>query len=198
MACRSEYIQHSFRTNPAFAKDYDDTLAELKLDFDANCRAILAYELKCTPMIAHPDGTVHASIHAVVADVVTTLPIPESSVRPAVKKLLWHQRLGHPSDEYLMKAHKCIKGIPKFYSTTGVLNSCPTCIHSKMTKASVGSHSTRTATQPHQGISIDFGSQELLPKMSTVPPNTSVSTTNHCGSSSVTISWENYMVIHVS
>ena len=43
-------------------------------------------------------------------------------------RMLWHARLGHPSDHYLFNAHKNIDGIPRFAHSDGVLQSCPTCI----------------------------------------------------------------------
>ncbi len=39
---------------------------------------------------------------------------PISAIRAHTERLLWHQRLGHPSDYYLYNAHKHVKGIPKF------------------------------------------------------------------------------------
>ena len=51
------------------------------------------------------------------------------------KKLSWHQILGHPCAEYLYKASQSIKWIPQFKSITTILNTCPTCICSKQTKA---------------------------------------------------------------
>ena len=40
--------------------------------------------------------------------------IPIYAIRSCTEKLLWHQRLGHPCDEYLYNAHKFITGVPKF------------------------------------------------------------------------------------
>ena len=82
--------------------------------------------------------------------------VPMHSIRAKTAKLLWHQRLGHPCDEYLYNAHKFIEGVPKFSRQTSVLDQCPTCIRSKQTKESPSKHSTRVATQPYQGLSIDF------------------------------------------
>ena len=82
--------------------------------------------------------------------------IPIYAIRSRTEKLLWHQRLGHPCDEYLYNAHKFITGVPKFDRQTTVLDQCPTCIRAKQTKTPAGPHSTRIATQPYQGLSIDF------------------------------------------
>ena len=82
--------------------------------------------------------------------------VPINAIRAKTAKLLWHQRLGHPCDEYLYNAHKFIDGVPKFSQQTSVLDQCPTCIQAKQSKQSPGKHSTRVATQPYQGLSIDF------------------------------------------
>jgi hypothetical protein len=72
------------------------------------------------------------------------------------ERLLWHQRLAHPSDYYLYAAHQHIDGIPEFKRIDPILDSCPTCLASKMKKSAAGSNSTRKATTPWQGILIDF------------------------------------------
>ena len=82
--------------------------------------------------------------------------IPINAIKARTAKLLWHQRLGHPCDEYLYNAHKFIDGVPKFSRQSSVIDQCPTCIQSKQTKEAPGKHTTRTATQPYQGLSIDF------------------------------------------
>ena len=82
--------------------------------------------------------------------------IPIYAIKARTEKLLWHQRLGHPCDEYLYNAHKFITGVPKFDRQTTVLDQCPTCIRAKQTKTPAGPHSTRVALQPYQGLSIDF------------------------------------------
>ena len=80
--------------------------------------------------------------------------IPVYAIKAKTKKLLWHQHLGHPCDEYLYNAHKFIDGVPKFDKQTPILDQCPTCIQAKQSKVPTGPHSTRTATQPYQGLSI--------------------------------------------
>jgi hypothetical protein len=73
------------------------------------------------------------------------------------ERLLWHQRLGHPSDSYLYNAHQHIKGVPRFAHQDSVLDQCPTCIETKMKKRDTSATaSTRSATTPWQGLSIDF------------------------------------------
>ena len=82
--------------------------------------------------------------------------VPIHAIRTRTEKMLWHQRLGHPCDEYLYQAHKYIKGVPKFERETPVLDQCPTCIQAKQSKEPKGTKSTRKATVPYQGLSIDF------------------------------------------
>jgi hypothetical protein len=81
---------------------------------------------------------------------------PVQSICSSTEHLLWHQHLGHPSDYYLYNAHKHIDGVPKFKHMDCVLKVCPTCIHAKQTKTPAGLNTTRVATQPYQGLSVDF------------------------------------------
>ena len=82
--------------------------------------------------------------------------IPIQAIKAKTSKLLWHQRLEHSSDDFLYQAHKHILGVPKFKCQTSILDQCPTCIQCKQTKTPASSHSTRKATQPFQGLSVDF------------------------------------------
>jgi hypothetical protein len=72
------------------------------------------------------------------------------------ERILWHQRLGHPSDAYLYNAHRHITGVPAFKHTDPVLDQCPVCLPAKLKKRAAGNDTTRTATVPFQGLSIDF------------------------------------------
>ena len=100
-----------------------------------------------------------------------TLPMHALYIKTRTERLLWHQRLGHPCDEYLYKAHTAIDGVPKFKSTTSIFDNCPTCIRAKQTKNAPNTphapleqsrepnksfHQSRTAKFPYQGLSIDF------------------------------------------
>ena len=99
--------------------------------------------------------------HAQLIDKPHTLPDPYQSlplnamirnatnvnaIRAQTERILWHQRLGHPSDERLYTAHKFIDGVPKFKHFDPVLDKCPTCIRSKQTKEPAGHNTTRRAT----------------------------------------------------
>jgi len=81
---------------------------------------------------------------------------PVSTIKAATKRLLWHQRLGHPSDYYLFNAHRHADGVPQLPHMDRVLDIGPTCIRSKQTKNAAGGNTTRTAEQPYQGLSTNF------------------------------------------
>ena len=81
---------------------------------------------------------------------------PVSTIKAATERLLWHQRLSHPSDCCLFNAHQHADGVPRFPHMERVLDICPTCVRSKQTKNAAGGNTTRTAEQPYQGLSIDF------------------------------------------
>ena len=89
-------------------------------------------------------------------DAIISNATPINAIRAQTERLLWHQRLGHPSDERLYTAHKFIDGVPQFKHHDPVLDKCPVCIRSKQTKEPAGINSTRKATRPFQGLSIDF------------------------------------------
>jgi hypothetical protein len=73
-------------------------------------------------------------------------------------KILWHERLGHCHDDALYNAHKHIDGVPQFKKSTPVLDQCPICLAAKLKARSVDpSSTTRKASLPYQGLSIDFG-----------------------------------------
>ena len=82
--------------------------------------------------------------------------IPVYAIKADTEKLLWHQRLNHCCDDFLYSAHNHIDGVPKFCRESPVLNQCPTCIQAKLTKTPPGHNSTKRATRPYQGLSIDF------------------------------------------
>jgi hypothetical protein len=62
----------------------------------------------------------------------------------------------HPSYYYLYAVYKHIDGGPEFKCTDPIIDSCPTCLTTKMKKSSAGSNSTQKTTVPWQGISIHF------------------------------------------
>ena len=80
---------------------------------------------------------------------------PINSIKASTERMLWHQRLGHPSDHYLYTAHKFIDGVPQFKHFDPILERCPTCIRSEQPK-NPGISTTKKATQPWMGFSIDI------------------------------------------
>lgn len=59
---------------------------------------------------------------------------PIAALTAATELLLWHQSLGHPSDQYLYTAHKFINGVPNFKHHDLVLDKCSVCIRSEQPK----------------------------------------------------------------
>ena len=82
---------------------------------------------------------------------------PIHALRVKTERMLWHQQLGHPCDEYLYNAHKTVDGVPKFANIDkhSVLDQCPTCIQAKQTKIPDGPNFIKAATRPYQGLSKD-------------------------------------------
>ena len=132
--------------------------------FTESCRQAVDIE------IAHVKALKHQQLNQLLCDIpqmfqgvnirrlkrIVDKTIPIYAIKAKTEKLLWHQRLGHPCNKYLYNAHKFITGVPKFDCQTPVLDQCPTCIQAKQTKVPGGPHSTHVATQPYQGLSINF------------------------------------------
>jgi hypothetical protein len=74
-------------------------------------------------------------------------------------KLLWHQRLGHCSDEKLANPHKFADGVPKFASTHNNMENCPVSIAAKMKHRARGTESSTKATQPSKVSLLTLPSQ---------------------------------------
>jgi len=73
------------------------------------------------------------------------------------ERLLWHQRLAHCGDEQLCRAHMFSDGVPKIARGKDLaLDSCPACLAANMKSRNRGDGETRTATEPGQGLSLDF------------------------------------------
>ncbi|KAG7341208.1 hypothetical protein IV203_023159 [Nitzschia inconspicua] len=58
------------------------------------------------------------------------------AIRATAERLLWHKRLGCPSDHSLYHADEHITGVPRFRHFDPILEQCPTCIRAKQTKES--------------------------------------------------------------
>lgn len=92
--------------------------------------------------------------------------IPINSIYAATENMLWQKQLGHPCDAYLYDAHKHIDGVPKFKKVSDVLLNCTTCIQSKQTKTPAGPNTTKKASVPRQGFSINFSFTVMKSKKS--------------------------------
>jgi hypothetical protein len=104
------------------------------------------------PMAEYSDPDFERNCEAITASI--------NSIRATTERMLWHQRLGHPSDYYLYHAHKFVDGVPKFKHHDPVLERCPTCIQAKQRKEPAGPNTTMTATEDYQGLSIDYSFKE--------------------------------------
>ena len=69
--------------------------------------------------------------------------IPVNKIHVKTERVLWHQWLGHPCNEYLYSTHRFIDGVPKFKRWSDVMSKCSTCIKAKITKTAPGPNSTK-------------------------------------------------------
>ena len=90
--------------------------------------------------------------------------IPVNKICAKSKRILWHQRLGHPCDEHLYSAHKFINGMPWFKRRSDVMSKCSTCIKAKIRKTDPGPNSTKRAIYHGQGLSVDFSFSSVKSK----------------------------------
>jgi len=130
-------------------------------EFAEQCRkatvlAIHGYHEAVETQLREEMANLPAQFHSLPFHEYIQANTPVSTIKAATERLLWHQRLGHPSDYYQFNAHRHADGVPRFPHMDHVLDICPTCIHSKQTKNAAGGNSTRTAEQPYQGLSINF------------------------------------------
>ena len=150
----SDHPQATSDTSSAFNVAHDPEFAEA-------CRRATVYNIYAWQEAEYAElrdelKTVPVGFHSLPFHEYIQKNTPVAAIKAATERLLWHQRLGHPSDYYLYNAHKHIDGVPQFKHMDRVLDTCPTCIRAKQTKEPAGPNSTRTATQPYQGLSVDF------------------------------------------
>jgi len=73
------------------------------------------------------------------------------------ERLLRHQRLAHCGNEQLCRAHMFSDRVPEIrLGKDSALDSCPVCLAANMKSRNRGDGETRTATEPGQGLSLDF------------------------------------------
>ena len=141
----------------------EETLSMLETDDDFNkechqatIRQIHAFQAREEAKIKEQIRILPTHLHNLPFHEMIQDATPVNEIKAETRRLLWHQRLGHVSDKYLHKAHAHIKGVPSFKHIDPTLETCPTCIRAKQTKEPAGPNTTRTATKPYQGLSIDF------------------------------------------
>ena len=145
-ASPSNSVAATLAADPDFASACERATLQAIYAYQEEEYATLRDSLKTTPQMYHG-----LPFHEYIAKYT-----PINTIKADTERLLWHQRLGHPSDYYLFHAHKHVKGVPRFAHMHAVLDKCPTCIQAKQTKEPAGPSSTRSAAVPYQGLSIDF------------------------------------------
>ena len=130
--------------------------------FDPTCPSVCGHSSPDSDSTSSPaDTLVDASTDSNDGDTPTYMDPDEEYILCHVSRdqlrILWHQRLGHMHSRRVSKMHKHADGIPPIPIATE-LDACPVCAHAKLRKAARGLESTRLrATQPGQGIGVDFG-----------------------------------------
>ena len=122
-------------------------LIESNPEFSAECEratllAVHAYQETEYARLQKELGTVPTSYHSLPFHEYIQQNTPVSAIKSTTKRLLWHHRLGHPSDYYLCNANGHVKGVPKFHHMDRVLDICPTCIRAKQKKEPAGLNTT--------------------------------------------------------
>jgi transposase InsO family protein len=79
------------------------------------------------------------------------------TARRRLLRALYHQRLGHLGYRRLSTLHKYVDGIPAGLSGDDPIGACPVCLANKMQRSPTRVSSPFVATQPFEGLSMDFG-----------------------------------------
>jgi len=130
-------------------------------------RGGLCYTRPAVPPMPTTEGTAEMSLDAADKAAISMVEDqPKNSHRHELKlhalsakaeRLLWHQRLAHCGDEQLCRAHMFSDGVPEIRLwKDSALDSCPVCLATNMKSRNRGDGETRTATEPGQGLSLDF------------------------------------------
>jgi len=136
----------AMQADPAFAKECEKA---------ALC-AMCGHQEAKSHKLREEMSKLHASFYSLPFCEHIQQNTPVSAIKTSTERLLWHQRLCHPSDCCLHNAHNHVDGVPSFQHMDRILDVCPTCIRAKPTKEPASPNTTRTATQPYQGLSVDF------------------------------------------
>mgnify|MGYP007080233602 CR=1 FL=1 len=130
-------------------------------------RGGLCYTRSVVPPMPTTEGTAEMSLDAADKAAISMVEDhPKNSHQHELKlhalsakaeRLLWHQRLAHCGDEQLCRAHMFSDGVPEIrLGKDSALDSCPVCLAANMKSRNRGDGETRTATEPGQGLSLDF------------------------------------------
>jgi len=130
-------------------------------------RGGLCYTRSVAPPMPTTEGTAEMSLDAADKAAISMVEDhPKNSHRHELKlhalsakaeRLLWHQRLAHCGDEQLCRAHMFSDRAPEIHlGKDSALDSCPVCLAANMKSRNRGDGETRTATEPGQGLLLDF------------------------------------------
>jgi len=130
-------------------------------------RGGLCYTRSAVPPMPITEGTAEMSLDAADKAAISMIEDhPKNSYQDELKlhalsakaeRLLWHQRLAHCGDEQLCQAHMFSDGVPEMrLAKDSALDSCPVCLAANMKSRNRGDGETHAATEPGQGLSIDF------------------------------------------
>ena len=134
----------------------DNELEHQKPPIDVDCKQLRISKHFDSLSGVDPDPDPRQSALATHFRKLIVHSIPVNKIRVKTERVLWHQRLGHPCDEYLYSAHKFIDGVAKFKRRSNIMSKCSTCIKAKMTKTAPGPISTKRAVCHGQCLSVYF------------------------------------------
>jgi len=130
-------------------------------------RGGMCYTRLAAPPMPMTEGTAEMSLDAAnKAAILMIEDHPKNLYRHELKlyalsakaeRLLWHQRLAHCGNKQLCRAHLFSNGVPEIVRCKeSALDSRPACLAANMKSRNRGDRETRTATEPRQGLSLDF------------------------------------------
>jgi len=130
-------------------------------------RGGLCYTRSAVPPMPTTEGTAEMSLDAADKAAISMVEdhpkishwheLKLHALSAKAERLLWHQRLAHCGDKQLCRAHMFSDGVPEMRLGKDLaLGSCPVCLAANMKSRNCGDGETRTATEPGQGLTLDF------------------------------------------